>query len=629
MFKKPIKITNYHKISKKAQKKLKNALKKHLSSIQEIFENESEIYIKKVEKSKMLIYCNSQNPLFVDTTSKNDFFPTMYTLSKFPNCVKFSLKMKLGVENFLKRGAHLMWPGVSNINDLPYFESDELVGIKTFDGQFFGIAAIACCKNDIEGESRVEGVAAYVLHFVGDTLFDLGTGDCGFKEVRVEERLKEVLRLEDFEVLKEEEVGEVNDDGNKILNEENQILNGVEEIINDEENKILNDNEEIIKDEENKIINDEEIVKDEENKILNDDGEIKNEEPEKKKLDSEEERKMAIEKMDEDIIEAFFNSIFLSVKEKDFPIENSTFWNKHIIKCRKSDNELNIKKSSFKKLGKFFQYLNNKKYIVYKEASKKIATPQILRINKNNYEIKNWDLTIKKMIEEKEIKKKEENNFKVEIKNKIINFCQPKSKIKKFLNLGNEDILFENFKKILKKFLYEKKLIRKDIITINTELQKEFGNDLKKKPKKNLKQKKNKIKENEIKFVNFLKIIERNLKFYYIISNPEKKTEKRINGKFEGIQIIADKLNNRYITKITNLDIFGIDLEKLISIWKIKFGTSGSIQDVQKGKLFFKEIFLQGGFCDVLKDFLIDIGFEEDLIKVVKKCVKPVRRKRK
>ena len=628
MFKKPIKITNYHKISKKDLKRLKTDLQKHLNPLSSY--TPKNLYLKKLEKSKTTIYCDKKDPLFVDTNSKNNYFPTIYALKKFPNLLKCSLKMKFGVETFLKRGAHLMWPGVSDIEELAEFEVDDIVGIKKSDGQFFAVGAIACSKRDVVGEGRVEGVAVYVLHFFGDCLFDLGSRE-GFEMGQLAEGEKDSGKLEEYFSEKEfpeicenfeedEGLGQKGDlKGKKI-----EVKDIVKLQVRNEENKNLNIEEKILNEEKitEKTIETSKTKKSFINKNL---GESKN-----SKIDPLDEKKNLIKKMDKNIIEAFMNCIYLSIKDKDFPIENSTFWNKHIIKCRNPDFEINIKKSSFKKLGKFFQFLNSKKYIVYKEASKKVVTPQILRINKNNYEIKNWNLTVKQIIEEKEVKKIEGNNFKVEIKNKIVNFCQPKSKVKKFLNVGNRDILFEDLKKILKKFLYDKKLLKKDIVTINEEIEKIFVSELKNKSKKKEKlQKKNKIKENEIKYQDFQKILEKNLKFFYIIYDSEKKTEKRINGKFEGIQIIADKLNNRYITKITNLDIFGIDLEKLINIWKIKFGTSGSIQDVLKGKVVFRQVFLQGGFTDVLKEFLVGIGFEQDLVVVVKKCVKPVRRKRK
>ena len=46
----------------------------------------------------MTIYQNEDDPLIVDSTSKNDFFPTIYTVQMFPKFVKTVIKMKQGVE---------------------------------------------------------------------------------------------------------------------------------------------------------------------------------------------------------------------------------------------------------------------------------------------------------------------------------------------------------------------------------------------------------------------------------------------------------------------------------------------------------------------------------------------------
>ena len=58
--------------------------------------------------------------------------------------------------------------------------------------------------------------------------------------------------------------------------------------------------------------------------------------------------------MNNHIKEAFFNSILIMVKDSDFPIENADFWNNYIVPCRNPEVTLDIKKSTYKKLGKFF-----------------------------------------------------------------------------------------------------------------------------------------------------------------------------------------------------------------------------------------------------------------------------------
>ena len=53
-------------------------------------------------------------------------------------------------------------------------------------------------------------------------------------------------------------------------------------------------------------------------------------------------------------MEAFLNAVNLILNDNDLPIENANFWNNYIIKCKNTDQILDIKKSSHKSLGKFF-----------------------------------------------------------------------------------------------------------------------------------------------------------------------------------------------------------------------------------------------------------------------------------
>lgn len=82
MFKKQIKISTSHKMSTKDRKKFKKDLKKHFDkeSVDKLFYYVDEFDVMKVEKSKMIIYFGEGDPIFVDSTSKKDFFPSTYTV---------------------------------------------------------------------------------------------------------------------------------------------------------------------------------------------------------------------------------------------------------------------------------------------------------------------------------------------------------------------------------------------------------------------------------------------------------------------------------------------------------------------------------------------------------------------
>lgn len=57
-------------------------------------------------------------------------------------------------------------------------------------------------------------------------------------------------------------------------------------------------------------------------------------------------------------MEAFLNAVNLKIDDNDLPIENANFWNNFMLPCKGPEADLEIKNSSYKKLGKFFSTLD-------------------------------------------------------------------------------------------------------------------------------------------------------------------------------------------------------------------------------------------------------------------------------
>lgn len=78
MFKKPIKVGSHNPVSSKNRKKLKKSLSKCFptDAIDQLFIRSQELSLTKLQGSKVCIYSDDEDPLFVDSTSKKDFFPT-------------------------------------------------------------------------------------------------------------------------------------------------------------------------------------------------------------------------------------------------------------------------------------------------------------------------------------------------------------------------------------------------------------------------------------------------------------------------------------------------------------------------------------------------------------------------
>ena len=67
-----------------------------------------------------------------------------------------------------------MWPGVKDIEGLGQFKKDEVVAIVNCKGELIAIGALGCSFEELKVNKEGSGVAAYVLHFRGDKLWDMG-----------------------------------------------------------------------------------------------------------------------------------------------------------------------------------------------------------------------------------------------------------------------------------------------------------------------------------------------------------------------------------------------------------------------------------------------------------------------
>lgn len=658
MFKKPFKVASQHVIAAKDRKKMRQDLSDQLDkdSVEKLFIYAETITAQKLEKSKIIIYRDETDPLIIDSTSNKDYFPTVYAVMMFPDLVKHVFTLKPDVEKFLKNGAQLMWPGVANFENLPDFKGDEVVAIKTSEGKVIAIGAIACPKQALEATEKMEGIAAYILHILDDQLFESGS-----------KQEKGVLfRKPTAEELKKKEEEEKAKEGKKDDEEENEDLLTFYKQLNKNKTtggvKTNNLKKNIIKAPAKSKANAREDNSDDEGgkkgkkKKEAPKASGKNQKESKQEKDGEEEdeetkegdgNQVSTKEMDKHLMEAFLNCLILSLDEDDLPIENANLWNNHILLCRTPGTILDIKNSSYKKLGKFFAHMDKLGIITYKEATKKSSTPSITHINRKNPTLSEWEPTISAPMA-KEVEEKETKEEKQTITHEIVNMCKPDSLLKKYLNLAQdaEFITHDEMERKVKDFLKKANLLQKDQVIVNDMLRDDFNieveesedeeadkkseesgdeiKETKKKEDEDKKKKKNvKAPAVTIKLTKFMQMLEKHLTYLYKIIDLKTKKETIKQGKFEGINIFAEKAHNKFVTRVTSLSVFGLNLEALLSEWQVKFATSGSIHEVVINKHHVKEISLQGIFLDEIKDYLTTIiKIPESLIVTVNKVDK-------
>ncbi|XP_036923014.1 eukaryotic translation initiation factor 2D [Sturnira hondurensis] len=80
------------------------------------------------------------------------------------------------------------------------------------------------------------------------------------------------------------------------------------------------------------------------------------------------------EQMDELLQRCFLHALKCRVKKADLPLLTSTFLGSHVFSCCPEGRQLDIKKSSYKKLSKFLQQMQQEQIIQVKELSKGVES---------------------------------------------------------------------------------------------------------------------------------------------------------------------------------------------------------------------------------------------------------------
>mmetsp|Transcript_36954 Transcript_36954/g.104288 ORF Transcript_36954/g.104288 Transcript_36954/m.104288 type:complete len:601 (-) Transcript_36954:203-2005(-) len=135
MFKKPVTISARHKVSGSDRKKLRRTLQTAFSCASEedilafLPNKEGQLEVGKVQSSKIQIYFLDDEPIIVDSSSKGDFFPTVYALWKSPALLPAVTVKHPAVTKFVVGGADLMLPGVDASAGIPPMEKGAICAI--------------------------------------------------------------------------------------------------------------------------------------------------------------------------------------------------------------------------------------------------------------------------------------------------------------------------------------------------------------------------------------------------------------------------------------------------------------------------------------------------------------------
>lgn len=553
MFKKAFKVSSNNNLSGKDRKKLIKDLIKYYDpdSVNTLLDSNANIVVSKVQGSKMVIYTSSDVPILIDESNKGDYFPTVYAYQQLPNLSK-SLEINSGVESFLLSGANLMWPGVKNIKNIGDFKKDDVRYVKTSNDIVVAVGMMACSSQELATKGAT-GQAMIILHVIEDKLWASGP--------------KQILPPLAIEA-KGEAPGSVNKEEEKTEEKPDGRPEEKEEVKLDEvQNK-----------------------KKEEGS-----GEEDNEE-------EKDENQVPVEVMDEYLMEAFLTSLKISVNDKDLPIDAGEYYSNHLLPCKREGIFIDVKKSSYKKIGKFLQAMSKLNIIDFKEV-KKGGVPQITKINKLNPKLKDFEPVVTK-VAKKEVKEEEVSEDDKWPKVIVTEFFKLKPQLYQFFTdefIGDMKEKFytrEDVHSAMQKYITANNLADKRLVKLDERMIPLFWDEKAERPQS--------LPPFTMLRDELFKKFDHYLQHYYRITDLRTGEEENKQGAFKGVTLVAEKSHNKNITRINGLEPYQFNVTSLVNKFQLKFACSVSTHTFKEKTQDKTEVTVHGNFIDALVNYFVD-----------------------
>lgn len=325
----------------------------------ELVPNKEELNVVKIYAHKgdaVTLYVLHKNPLFFELEKR--IYPTVYALWRFPALLP-AFRTWPPVLQKLIGGADLMLPGVVvPSSGLPDVKQGDCCAVTLVNNRVpvaVGTAAVSSAEMHSSG---MKGRGVCVLHTYMDTLWAFGdkTGPPSLPDAEREGQAGNGEESEGDEQEQGEDekcVSEEQSPGDTVTD---QACSGVEELV---------------------------LTEGETEK-----GEKHNEEEEE---GSPDEQTMPQELMDALLLQCFLHALKRKVKKSELPLLTSTFLRNHMYSCCPNGKQLDIKKSSYKKLSKFLQVMQQQHNLVrVKELTKGVES--IVEVDWKNEELRSFSV---------------------------------------------------------------------------------------------------------------------------------------------------------------------------------------------------------------------------------------------
>ncbi|KAM9984138.1 hypothetical protein ACTFIZ_003828 [Dictyostelium cf. discoideum] len=564
--------------------------------------------------NKIQLISHQNDPIFFEIN--DTIYPTVYTFFKIPTFLPV-VYIYPQVYQYIEGGADLMFQGIINKEDVPKTQGS-LVSI-CLRGSNFPIAygetiqdlTIINTTNAPDTPIEYKGKAISIIHYLNDKLWEYGT-----------KKLPENFKSKESE----QQIEDDDDDDDNNDDDDDDGSDNTDDGSDDNENGETNKKDNIeVKDKTTKTTTKTTTTTTTTTQSSNFENDINNLKIKDDENDNEKENTtkttsttssttiITKEEMDEILLISFLGAIKKGITDSELPMVLKTVFTKYILYYQPKDRaEINIKKSSYKKVSIFLKEMQKQGFIELKEPS--AGNIVLSKINRNNITYGRFKLgeIVGSTINQNNGDTDDENGGDNDSSDDIDDtfgttqreFVQIKSinevysipkQLKDYLN-EKEIAIVNNSDNdtIIKKKYYSSSEIQKLVSSYIIENKLE---DPQKRSKIKLDSFLNKLVPNSLiqKSVDVNGLIEKNsffmtfkdhsLKKYLEINRVDDSKEFR---EYDQIIIQVKKIANRFVILVSNLELFSIPVKELANEGQKLFAASTSIDKLNSHKSTLK-----------------------------------------
>lgn len=551
MFKKPFKVKSNTRLKGSDTKKLKLSIIKQYpilseESLSTLIPNKEVIFSVKVivhSGEIVVLYCVQKLPIIFEVD--DIMFPTVYMLWNFPDLLP-TFTTHPQVFGAISSGADLMLPGVVlpgeiSIKSYGKLEKGDRVAVNLTSN----IAPIAVGKAALSSfdmyMSAKRGKCVNVLHFYGDTLSNYGS------------------------TLPIPELGSVNfcEQLSEASREADSVQENISNLTLDQETDSISTLVEHNVDENLEEAKEKFSVADDKLKCIEFDDPT---EPTSNTENGE-------ENVDELLMYCFLKSLKTTVKKSALPLLASTFYKQHILACCPTGKNLDIKKTTYKKLSNFLNKVAEMNVISLETVSKGVQSISGIAFDHELFKEFDEKYYYFEQLGNNDDKQSSLSNKPVvpEVKEKHTVTAAVLPLFSLYLNKKGDSLSLESIRKCVTDYVRVQNLKdneNKKFVKLDKLLKDIVGGD-----------------KDSVTWDILINGIVCKMGHSYELSSGESKPATVVKGKLQPIDIqVGTRVGNKKVTLVSNLELYGINVNEFSQECQHGVGASTTINNVPGAK---------------------------------------------